>query len=482
MPESVDMGDGAFELTTGVTISVEPATEEMKRLGRLLADRLGAAMGHAVPVRPGTGARSGSIHLTTAAGDPALGEEGYALTIAQDRVVLVAHRPAGAFYGLQTIRQLLPPAIEGPAAQVAPLRIAAATIRDRPRFAWRGAMLDVARHFFDVGEVERLVEEISLYKMNRLHLHLSDDQGWRIAVDAWPRLAPIGGSTEVGGGDGARYYSQSDYAEIVSFARNRYVTVVPEIDMPGHTNAALASHPELNCDGVARSPYTGVEVGFSSLCLTRGTTPTFVRDVVREIAALTPGPYFHVGGDEASATDPAAYVRFVDEAQSIVNAYGKRMIGWEEVAAAHLLPTSIVQQWDRGLVQEAVRQGATVILSPSKRAYLDMMYDRATPLGQNWAGYITVKDAYDWDPATYLADVPEAVIVGVEAPLWTETLRTRSDVDYMAFPRLAGIGEVGWSPRAGRRWEDYRARLGVHGPRFEAMGVGFFRSPQVPWM
>jgi hexosaminidase len=141
-----------------------------------------------------------------------------------------------------------------------------------------------------------------------------------------------------------------------------------------------------------------------------------------------------------------------------------------------------VQQWDRGLVQEAVRQGATVILSPSKKAYLDMMYDRATPLGQNWAGYITVKDAYDWDPATYLADVPEGVIVGVEAPLWTETLRTRSDVDYMAFPRLSGIAEVGWSPRAGRRWEDYRVRLGIHGPRFEAMGVGFFRSPEVPWM
>jgi hexosaminidase len=482
MPDSVEMGEGAFDLTEGLAITVEPATEEMKAIGKLLADRLGAAIGHGVPVLTGTVPRKGSIHLTTAAGDPALGEEGYALSITQDRVVLVAHRPAGAFYGLQTIRQLLPPAIEGSASPAASWRMAAATIRDRPRFAWRGAMLDVARHFFDIGDVERFVDQISFYKMNRLHLHLSDDQGWRIVVNAWPRLAPFGGRTQVGGGDGARYYSQEDYARIVAFARSRYVIVVPEIDMPGHTNAALASHAELNCDGVAPSPYTGVDVGFSSLCLTRGTTTIFVRDVVREIAALTPGPFFHVGGDEASATDPAAYVRFVEEAQSIVNAYGKRMIGWEEIASARLLPTSIVQQWDRGLVQQATRQGVTAILSPSKKAYLDMMYDRATPLGQNWAGYVTVKDAYDWDPATYLTDVPEAVIVGVEAPLWTETLRTRSDLEYMAFPRLAGLGEIGWSPRAARRWDDYRVRLGVHGPRFEAMGVRFFRSPQVPWM
>jgi hexosaminidase len=482
MPDSVEVGEGAFELTAGATISVEPATEEMKGLGRFLADKLGTVMGQAVPVLPGSGARRGGIHLTTVAGDVALGEEGYALSVTQDRVVLVAHRPAGVFYGIQTIRQLLPPEIEGQGARTSPMKMAATTIRDHPRFAWRGAMLDVARHFFGVGDVERLVDQISLYKMNRLHLHLSDDQGWRIAVNAWPKLAPVGGRTEVGGGDGARYYSQADYAEIVAFAQSRYVTVVPEIDMPGHTNAALASHPELNCDGVARSPYTGKDVGFSSLCLTLGTTPAFVRDVVREIAALTPGPYFHVGGDEASATDPAAYVRFVEEAQSIVNAYGKRMVGWEEVARARLLPTTIVQQWDQGVIQQAIRQGATAILSPSKKAYLDMMYDKSTPLGQNWAAYITVEDSYDWDPATYLPDVPEAMIVGVEAPIWTETLRTRSDVDYMAFPRLAGIAEIGWSPRAARRWEGYRARLGVHGPRFQAMGVGFFRSPQVPWM
>jgi hexosaminidase len=343
-------------------------------------------------------------------------------------------------------------------------------------------MLDVARHFFGVEDVERFIDLISYYKMNALHLHLSDDQGWRIEIRGWPRLSAVGGSSEIGGRTGTLYYTQAQYSEIVAYAGERYVTIVPEIDMPGHTNAALASYAELNCNGVAPALYKGTEVGFSLLCLPKPRTADFVRDVVGEISALTPGPYFHMGGDEIPSMDPSAYAAFVEQTQATVNSGGKRLIAWEEVANVRLVAGTVVQQWDRGLIQKAVQQGAKVIMSPSKRAYLDMKYDGKTRLGQDWAGRISVKDAYDWDPATYAPGVTEADVLGVEAPLWTETLSTLADLEFMAFPRLAGIAEIGWSPQSSRRWDEYQDRLGAQGPRLESIGVQFYRAPGVPWM
>jgi hexosaminidase len=251
--------------------------------------------------------------------------------------------------------------------------------------------------------------------------------------------------------------------------------------MPGHTNAALASYPELNCDGVALPLYTGMEVGFSSLCIEREITFQFVEDVVREVAALTPGPYFHIGGDEAAATDLADYVRFVERVEGIVEAHGKRMVGWEEIAQADLSPLSIIQHWHGLQTQRVVQQGVGVVMSPASRAYLDMKYDESTPLGLTWAGYIGVEAAYRWDPAAQVEGLPEGKVLGLEAPLWSETLETLADAQFMAFPRLAGCAEIGWSPAGGRSWEEYRLRLGAHGPRLAAMGVTFCRSPEVPW-
>jgi hexosaminidase len=341
-------------------------------------------------------------------------------------------------------------------------------------------MLDVARHFFGVDDVKRYIDLIAAYKLNRLHLHLSDDQGWRIQINAWPKLATYGGSTEVGGGAGG-YYTQDDYAEIVAYARRRQVMIIPEIDMPGHTNAALASYPELNCDAVAPPLYTGIKVGFSSLCADKEITYTFVDDVIRELAALTPGPYIHIGGDEASATNHDDYVRFIERIQEIVQAHGKRMVAWEEASQTRLLPSSVVQFWHNPVVGQAARQGAKVIVSPANRVYLDMKYDVATPLGLNWAGYVDVQRSYAWDPATAVADVAEADILGVEAPLWSETLETMRDIEFMAFPRLPGCAEIGWTPMAARNWDEYRARLGAHGPRLAALGVNFYHAEAIPW-
>jgi hexosaminidase len=473
---------GAFTLRPSSRIVVRSTSSEAARVARLLAATLRPATGYRLPVvsrRVGDTADDMSLALTP--GDSALGSEGYRLVVAREGITVTAARPAGLFYGTQTLRQLLPAAIEADTLQPGPWRIALGTIHDRPRFAWRGAMLDVARHFFPPAEVKRLIDLMALYKLNRLHLHLSDDQGWRLAIRSWPRLTSVGGGSAVGGGQGG-YFTQRDYRAIVAYARSRFVDVVPEIDMPGHVNAALTSYPKLTCDGVAPAPRTDIEVGYSSLCIRKELTYRFVDDVVREIAALTPGPYLHVGGDEAHSTDPAEYLAFMERVETIVRSHGKRMIGWEEIATTKLRRTSVAQHWhDPAVARRAVDQGAKLIMSPAPKVYLDMKYTPQTRLGLTWAGTTTVRDAYTWDPATQIADVGDREILGVESPLWTETVVTRADLDYLVFPRLIGQAEIGWSPAAGRTWQRYRWRLAAHGPRLRALGVGFYASPEVPW-
>ena len=481
-PLAVAPGRGAFTLARTARIVATADDPAAQRVARLLADRLRPATGFRLPVTAARGtAAPGDIHLVLRPGDSALGDEGYRLRVDPHLVTLAARRPAGLLRGAQTLRQCLPAGIESPRRQPGPWHLPVVTIHDRPRFAWRGMMLDVARHFFDVAEVERLIDLLALYKLNRLHLHLTDDQGWRLAIRARPRLTRLGAQTAVGGGPGG-HFTQRDYRRIVAYAAERFVEVVPEIDMPGHVNAALVAYGELACDGVAPEPYSGIDVGFSSLCIRREETYAFVDEVLGEIAALTPGPYLHVGGDEALSTDPEDYRFFVDRVQRIVRAHGKRLLGWEEIARAPLRRRSLVQHWhDPALARRAVAQGARLVLSPASRAYLDMKYDRASEPGLVWAGTTSVRKAYAWDPATLVDGVAESDVAGVEAPLWSETISTRAGLDHLAFPRLLGIAEIGWSPAAGRSWREYRLRLASHAPRLDALGVAFHRAPGVPW-
>ena len=477
-PASVVATGGTFRLTASTGIYVEPATDEVMAIGQYLADHINPASGYALKVQAANGAPAKGISLSLSAADPALGPEGYQLTITPELVRLTANQPAGLFYGVQTIRQLLPPAIDSSSVQPGPWVMGTGTISDSPRFAWRGAMLDVARHFFSVADVTRYIDLLAYYKINRLHLHLSDDQGWRIQIKAWPNLTVYGSSLEVGGTPGG-FYSQEDYSAIVNYARSRYITIIPEIDMPGHSNAALSAYPELNCSGVAPAPYTGIEVGFSSFCTGRAITYKFLDDVIGELAALTPGPYIHIGGDEAISTPDSDYISFIEKVQDIVKAHCKQVIGWEEISKVHLLTTSVAQAWKSEMAVQAAQQGCRVIFSPANRTYLDMQYDPATPFGLHWAGYVGVEDAYQWDPTTTLGGIPPALTLGIEAPLWSETLRTIQDIEYMAFPRLPGLAELGWSPQAGRSWTEYRQRLGAHGARLTAMGVNFYPSPEI---
>lgn len=481
-PVSVTPSEGIFRLTNHTDIYIQEENEALMKVGQYLADKLRPSTGFDTQVKaPVKKPGKGDIVLALEENNQELGEEGYEMVIGEKNVRLTACRPAGLFYGIQTLLQLLPPEVEMDSLQQGPWQIPAGTIKDYPAYGYRGAMLDVARHFFTPGEVKTYIDQLATWKMNVLHLHLSDDQGWRIEIKSWPNLAVHGGQTEVGGGEGG-YFTQEQYSDIVKYAQDRFITVIPEIDMPGHTNAALSSYPELNVGGKATELYTGIKVGFSSLDTKSETTYKFVDDVIRELAALTPGDYFHIGGDESHATRISDYIPFVNRVQEIAISYGKMVLGWDEIALSDLKPNTIVQYWARAdNATRGVAQGAKVLMSPAKYAYLDMKYDSTTNYGLNWAGYIEVDKAYNWDPATLVPGINRGNVIGIEAPLWSETVSNLTEAQYLIFPRLLGFAEIGWTPAELRKWDDYKVRLAEQGNRLRAMNINFYHSPLINW-
>ncbi len=404
--------------------------------------------------------------------------EAYALRVNREQISLNASTEEGLYRGMQTLWQLFP---DDPnsllSGESTPLGLPGCVITDAPKYPYRGAMLDVSRHFFSTEQVKLYIQQLAQYKINYLHLHLSDDQGWRIEIKSWPKLTEVGGSTAVGGGTGG-FFSQEDYKEIVAFAKAHFITIIPEIDMPGHTNAALASYTELNCNDKATALYTGMEVGFSSLCIDKEITYTFIDDVIRELAAMTPGPYIHIGGDESHATSKADYKLFIDKIQPIIKKHGKQVVGWEDISATDdLVEGTLIQHWNNATTAKAgADKGASVILSPASRVYLDMKYEENTQLGLKWAGYINLKTAYDWQPHDIL-EIPEHRILGIESPLWSETITSSAELEYMVFPRILAHAELGWSNSELLDWEHFLERLKLHTTRMEIQGVNYYKSP-----
>lgn len=481
-PVSVTSDGNQFQLRHDMNIFVQADEPGVELAGRYLASILSPATGFDLEIEPASTAPvKGHIYLYLDPSDTDLGLEGYELEITDSGIQLRAAHSPGLIMGIATLRQLLPADIESRTVRDIDWLLPTGTIRDYPEYEYRGAMLDVARHFFPVEVVKRYIDYLAMYKFNRLHLHLSDDQGWRIQIKSWPRLTEVGGSTEVGGGEGG-FYTQEQYQEIVHYAQIRNIMVIPEIDMPGHTNAALASYPELTCDGQAPELYTGIEVGFSTLCTSKEVVYKFIADVIGELAAITPGDYIHIGGDESHVTPLEDYIPFIERVQRIVRTTGKQIIGWEEIAHADLGAGTVVQYWET--VDNALKgidQGAQILMSPARKAYMDMQYDSTSRIGLHWAAYIEVDEAYDWDPVTLESGITRENIIGVEAPLWTETITNLADIEYLAFPRLLGFAEIGWSPASVRSWEDYSRRLAAQQRRFEVLGIQYYPSSKVPW-
>ncbi len=482
-PSQANFHETVFNLLPTAEIVLNTTESEVFNIAALLAAALRPATRFELPIRAGKASQAGDIALMLEGNDPQLGAEGYTLEISPEKATLRAPTAAGLFYATQTLRQLFPIAIDCKDEQPNQTwQIACGQVRDQPNYAWRGMMLDVARHFFGVDALKHLIDLLAYHKINTLHLHLTDDQGWRIMIESWPWLALHGGSTATNGDPGG-YYTQADYRAIVAYAQERYITVVPEIDMPGHTNAALASYDELNENGLAPNLYTGIKVGFSSLAIHKAITYQFIEDVVREIAALTPGKYLHIGGDETHSTSETDYITFIERIQEIVTKTGKQMIGWEEIGKTHLKPGTVAQfWWNRKVITQATDQGNSIIMSPANKAYMDIKYHEMTTLGLAWTkSYTEIKDAYEWDPASLIDGLPAESILGIESALWTETIFTQGNLDFMAFPRLCGYAEIGWTPPEKRNWDEYRGRLAKHGQRLQKMGIQFYHSSQIDW-
>lgn len=407
-----------------------------------------------------------------------LGEEGYKLEISDEGVKLKAASDAGLFYGIQTLRQMFPAEVEtGELDGQVVLR--QTVIEDQPEYSWRGTMIDVARSFFDLDYLKRHVDRMALYKMNRLHLHLTDDQGWRIEIKSWPKLTEVGGKSSVKRGRQG-FLTQEEYKELQDYALARNIVIIPEIDMPGHIYAALLAYPELNCEeysnltpqrAIPPAIFEDYNVGWSKFCLENPEIYEFVSDVMGEMAEITKGPWLHIGGDEIE--DPR-YEEFVVKADSIVQTYGKTTIGWEEVTKAEVSSSLISQQW-HGKVESVVKD-VKVIHSLCTGLYLDHANVPGQENTNNWCKKdgVSLENTYN-----FYNDNPN--LMGVEAAVWSEFVLSDEMMDNRFWPRAIAAAEVGWTSGERRNYNDFAKRIGKHGDRLRALDVNFYRTPDVNW-
>lgn len=401
--------------------------------------------------------------------DSSLGEEGYSLNIEQD-IVIHAQTDTGLFYGLQSLQQLFPP------SAAANYTLPKLTITDTPQYAWRGSMIDVARNFFSIDYLKKHLDRMAFFKLNKLHLHLSDDQGWRVEIKAYPKLTEIGGSGGIGDSKGG-FYTQDQLKELVAYAAKRHIEIIPELDMPGHTQAAIASYNELACDNVTNlGLYHGLDVGFSALCLTKPeVTYGFVQTVLSEITSIFPSEYLHIGGDEIK--NPR-YAEFITKANQIINGLDRKMIGWEEASAGEITPDSLLQLWnDDYNIQSAIDRNIHLILSPCSYTYLDHGNYNGQPNTYTWcrdAG-IPLERVYSFNPTQF------SLVVGVEGPVWTELVTTEADLDNRLWPRLGAIAEIAWTAQANRHYAQFVHRLGSLQAHLDQMQIHYYKEPQLGW-
>ncbi len=474
MPRTVEMcGEGRFTLTGGCAIVYDASDSGMEDNAGFLREYVLEATGICLDLAPGREDRRGAIALVL---DATLdGDEGYRILVTPDSVTISGRTPAGVFYGVQTLRKSLP---VGTTDEV---ELPAALVADSPRFGYRGMMLDCARHFFPVETVKECIDLLAMHNMNRFHWHLSDDQGWRIEIRKYPLLTAVGSTrrqTTIGHNsqiyDGVchgGYYTQEEAREVVEYARRRHVTVVPEIDMPGHQMAALAAYPELGCAG---GPYeVGQNWGVYTdiLCLGSERTYEFCQDVLEELMEIFPSDVIHIGGDEApkdvtqecprcqalmereGLTKENVQGYFTNRIEKFVNSRGRRIMGWDEILEGDIEKSATIHCWrgaEHGL--KAAMAGHDVVMSPTSYCYFD--YYQADPTRydepQSIGGYVPVEKVFSMEP------VPDGLpeedcgrIVGVQCNLWTEYICSAPHVFYMLLPRMAALSEVQWCRKKG---------------------------------
>ena len=488
IPQEIVMGQGgAFTLANGTKVMYPEGNEKMQKNAQFLADYVKELTGNTLQVVAGTEGKGILLQVTPNEAQP----EGYQLKVSADKVVIDGGSEAGVFYGIQTLRKSIP------AGQGINVSLPAVEINDTPRFSYRGAMLDVSRHFFSMDELKRFIDMLALHNINRFHWHLSEDQGWRIEIKSRPLLTEKGSmrtETVIGRNSGeydgkpyGGFYTQEQAKEIVAYAAAQHITVIPEIDMPGHMQAALHAYPELGCTGGPYEVWRQWGVSDDVLCAGNDETLKFIEDVLAEIIEIFPSEYIHVGGDECPKTRwhdcPKCQARIkalgikgdskhtaeeylqsfiINHAEKFLNSKGRQMIGWDETLEGGLAPNATVMSWrGEGGGIEAAKQKHDVIMSPNTYLYFDYYQTKDIdnePLAIG--GYLPLENVYKYEPMPKsLTPEEQKYIVGVQANLWTEYIPTYSQVEYMELPRMAALSEIQWSSADKKNYECFLSRL-----------------------
>jgi len=509
-PVSLTIMPGKFLISESTRISVSEKSDEVLLaadfLSRLVAGSDNAGLKVVESAKPV--ARGINLVLDNKL---EMNKEGYILDINEKKIVITASTAPGLFYGIQTLRQLLPPYVEDPVYKRSyPIAVPACKVEDQPRFVYRGMHLDVGRHMFPVEYIKRYIDMLALHKMNTFHWHLTEDQGWRIEIKKYPLLTEIGSvrkETLIGHGgrppfefDGVEYggyYSQDEVRDIVEYARQRFVTIIPEIEMPGHSQAALSAYPEFSCTGGPHEVVTRWGVFDEVYCAGKDETFEFLQDVLTEVIDLFPGTYVHIGGDECpkvrwiDCPDCQARIKaegladehelqsyFIKRIEKFLLSKDRRLIGWDEILEGGLAPEATVMSWrgiDGGIA--AARQGHDVIMTPNAQMYLD--HYQCEPEGEPLAigGYTPLEEVYGYEPVPEELTVEEQkYILGVQGNLWSEYLKTPEYMEYMAYPRFFAVGEIGWTAAEQKDFDDFVRRIKLEWPRYDMAGINYFKG------
>jgi hexosaminidase len=511
-PQKMERTEGEFKLAPDLVIATDAASKDT---AKFLAERLRPATGYSIKTKvrkgPNQTFRGSVIFLTAENAKAGLGAEGYELTVVPGVITLQAPTQAGLFYGAQTLLQLLPPEIfSAKVVKNFDWEIPCVKITDAPRFPWRGLMLDVSRHFYTKQEAEKMMDVMALHKLNTFHWHLVDDQGWRIEIKKYPKLTSVGAwragvgfglptnSTTACRKDGryGGFYTQKDIREVVACAQKLHITIVPEIEMPGHSLAALSAYPEL---GAGPGPFQiplkgGVFRGIYSPA--KPETFEFLQNVLTEVFELFPGKYIHIGGDEVPkgswTNDPACLALmereglkskeelqswFTRRMETFINAHGKTLIGWSEILQGGLAQNAVVMDWIGG-GREAASAGHDVVMSPTANCYFDgyQARDRKTEPRAS-GGFMPLRKVYAFEPVPPgLAPEFARHILGGQGNLWTEVVPNLKHAEYMIFPRVFAIAEATWSPKEARDYDDFLHRLKADEHRLDQLGVNYRSS------
>ena len=514
-PVKVELRTGEFVITGETRIVVGSKDDEVFKIASDFTERINSAKYYNIPVidQNNDNGLKNVICFQFSANEEKYDEEGYSIDISNEKVVIEANKAVGFFYAVQTLYQLLPYQIfSRESVGNLNLKLPCVYVYDKPRFMWRGNMLDPSRHFISKDYIKQNLDYLASLKMNIFHWHLTDDQGWRIEIDSYPKLTEIGawrvdrndmpwhGRNEQQSGEMATYggfYTKEDIKEIIQYASERYIQVVPEIDMPGHSRAAIASYPEISCDEADYKVATGGIMSDNTYCPGKEVTFDFTEKVLIEVMEMFPSKYMHIGGDECSkdkwktcehcqkrisdnqlADEHELQSYFIKRVEKIINANGKTMIGWDEILEGGLAPNATVMSW-RGTAGgiAAVKAGQDAIMSPGSHCYLDLRQGDPEIEPDYGYGQLLLSTAYSFNPIPEDFTPEEAKhILGVQGNLWGESMQKPYDHNYMLFPRLFAIAEVGWTPTKEKNYKDFIRRIEYYFNRLDAMNVNYAPS------